>query len=268
MHVCLVDAAGNTLVHKNIEARPERFLNLIGPYREGLAVTAECMFAWYWLADLCQQEQITFVLGHALYMKAIHGGKVKNDKIDSQKIALLLRCGMLAQAYAYPRAMRAPGHPQAMFAVELMMDHLAETIGMDPLEFRLMNETSNVRKEMLKVGAELIGWKENRKKGGESPGTIKRGFGIGAGDWGNGGGRATIQVNVYRNGTIEVVSGAQDIGPGYRVFNKGTVGNNKPARDHRVFKPLQGKAVHGYQNRGLSYKGRTDPLIRNGYATV
>jgi transposase len=107
MHVCLVDAAGSTLVHKNIEARPERFLNLVRPYRAGLAVAAECMFAWYWLADLCQQESITFILGHALYMKAIHGGKVKNDKIDSQKIAMLLRGGMLPQVYAYPRAMRA-----------------------------------------------------------------------------------------------------------------------------------------------------------------
>jgi xanthine dehydrogenase YagR molybdenum-binding subunit len=71
---------------------------------------------------------------------------------------------------------------------------------------------------MLKVGAELIGWKDNRKKGGQWPGTIKRGFGIGAGDWGNGGGRATIQLNVYRNGTVEVLSGAQDIGSGYRTM--------------------------------------------------
>jgi transposase len=47
------------------------------------------------------------VLGHALYMKAIHGGKAKNDKIDSQKIAALLRGGMLPQAYAYPAQMRA-----------------------------------------------------------------------------------------------------------------------------------------------------------------
>jgi hypothetical protein len=30
-------------------------------------------------------------LGHALYMKAIHGGKAKNDKIDSHKIAVLVR---------------------------------------------------------------------------------------------------------------------------------------------------------------------------------
>jgi transposase len=46
-------------------------------------------------------------LGHALYMKAIHGGKAKNDKIDAHKIAVLLRGGMLPQAYVYPADMRA-----------------------------------------------------------------------------------------------------------------------------------------------------------------
>jgi transposase len=107
MHVCIVDHLGQTKVHKNIDAHPDRFLPLIRPYREGLVVAAECMFAWYWLADLCAAEQIPFVLGHALYMKAIHGGKAKNDKIDSQKIALLLKGGMLPVAYAYPKAMRA-----------------------------------------------------------------------------------------------------------------------------------------------------------------
>jgi transposase len=65
------------------------------------------MFTWYWLADLCAREKIPFVLGHALYMKAIHGGKVKNDKIDSAKIAGLLRAGMLPQAYVYPAEMRS-----------------------------------------------------------------------------------------------------------------------------------------------------------------
>jgi transposase len=64
------------------------------------------MFAWYWLADLCHAEDIPFVLGHALYMKAIHGGKTKNDKIDAFKIATLLRGGTLAQAYVYPKGMR------------------------------------------------------------------------------------------------------------------------------------------------------------------
>jgi transposase len=70
-------------------------------------VAVECIFTWYWLADLCAQAGIPFVLGHALYMKALHGGKAKNDKIDSQKIAALLRGGMLPQAYVYPAEMRA-----------------------------------------------------------------------------------------------------------------------------------------------------------------
>lgn len=117
----------------------------------------------------------------------------------------------------YPRAMRAPGHPQALFAIELMMDLMAERVGMDPLQFRILNETSDIRREMLKVGADLIGW-SNRQPNGASPGPIKRGYGIGATDWGNGRGRATIGVNVYRNGTIEVLSGAQDIGTGYRTM--------------------------------------------------
>jgi transposase len=40
-------------------------------------------------------------------MKAIHGGKATNDKIDAQNIAVLLRGGMLPQAYVYPAEMRA-----------------------------------------------------------------------------------------------------------------------------------------------------------------
>jgi len=64
------------------------------------------LFCWYWLADLCAREQIAFILGHALYMKAIHGGKAKNDKIDAGKIARLLRGGALPQAYVYPAGMR------------------------------------------------------------------------------------------------------------------------------------------------------------------
>ena len=41
-----------------------------------------------------------FVLRHALYMKAILGGETKHDKIDSEKIASLLRAKMLPMAYA------------------------------------------------------------------------------------------------------------------------------------------------------------------------
>jgi transposase len=107
MYVCILSQDGEIVMHKNMKAAPEPFLKAIAPYRDGLVVAVECIFTWYWLADLCAHEGIGFVLGHALYMKAIHGGKAKNDKIDSHKIAVLLRGGMLPQAYVYPAEMRA-----------------------------------------------------------------------------------------------------------------------------------------------------------------
>ena len=107
MYICILDGTGETVSHQNIRTDPEAFLSVIAAYREDIVVAVECMFTWYWIADLCASEGIPFVLGHALYMKAIHGGKSKNDKIDSHKIAVLLRGGMLPQSYVYPARMRA-----------------------------------------------------------------------------------------------------------------------------------------------------------------
>jgi transposase len=107
MYLCVLDQSGQILLHRNLPAQPQRFLDAIAAYRQDIVVCAECMFSWYWLADLCATEKIPFILGHALYMRAIHGGKAKNDKIDSHKIAALLRAGMIPQAYVYPAEMRA-----------------------------------------------------------------------------------------------------------------------------------------------------------------
>jgi transposase len=107
MYLCSLHRDGEILVHRNMSAGPEPFLKAIAPYREDVVVCVECIFTWYWLADLCAREGLPFVLGHALSMQAIHGGKAKNDKIDAQKIAVLLRGGMLPQAYVYPAEMRA-----------------------------------------------------------------------------------------------------------------------------------------------------------------
>lgn len=107
MYVCILDPHGTKLVHKNLPITPEALLRVIAPYREEMVVAVECMFTWYGLADLCAKEGIAFVLGHARYMKAIHGGKTKNDTIDADKIAVLLRGGMLPQAYVYPAEMRS-----------------------------------------------------------------------------------------------------------------------------------------------------------------
>ena len=75
LHLCVLEQAGSVVFDKNLPSRPDAFLQAIAPFRDGLVVGAECMFAWYWLADLCQAEKIPFALGHALYVKAIHGGK-------------------------------------------------------------------------------------------------------------------------------------------------------------------------------------------------
>jgi len=106
LYVCILNSQGETVVHKNIKANPNALLNLITPYQDNLVIGVECMFSWYWVADLCCEKGIAFILGHALYMRAIHGGKAKNDKIDSFKIATLMRGGMFPEAYIYPREMR------------------------------------------------------------------------------------------------------------------------------------------------------------------
>src|SRR5712664_520313 len=107
IYLCILNQDGEILMHRNMPAVPDAFLKAIAPYREDLVVCVEFIFTWYWLAELCAREGLPFVLGHALSMKAIHGGKAKNDKIDAQKIAVLLRGGLLPQASVSPAEMRA-----------------------------------------------------------------------------------------------------------------------------------------------------------------
>ncbi len=107
LYLCILDGEGKTVLHRNLPCRREAFLAAIAPYRGGLVVGCECLFAWYWLADLCEEEGIAFVLGHALGMRSIYGLKTKNDKLDSWKIAQLLRGGNFPLAYVYPRRFRS-----------------------------------------------------------------------------------------------------------------------------------------------------------------
>ena len=107
MYICTVGQDGVVLLHRSLPCDPVRFLLAIAPFREDLVVAVECVYSWYWLADLCAREGIIFVLGHALYMKAIHGAKAKSDRVDSEKTAVLVRGGLMPVAYAYPADMRA-----------------------------------------------------------------------------------------------------------------------------------------------------------------
>jgi transposase len=107
MYICIINAEGEILFHENAPVNADILLEVIEPYLPDIVICVECIFTWYWIADFCEERDIPFVLGHALYMKAIHGSKTKNDKIDSKKIAMLLRAGMVPTAYVYPRGLRS-----------------------------------------------------------------------------------------------------------------------------------------------------------------
>ena len=106
LHLCVLDSTGSVVADRKLPCHFDSVLQAIEPYRQDLVVGVECMFGWYWLADRCAEHSIPFVLGHALYMKLIHGAKAKNDRLDAHKIARLLKGGNFPMAYVYPRGMR------------------------------------------------------------------------------------------------------------------------------------------------------------------
>ncbi len=122
------------------------------------------------------------------------------------------------------RAMRAPRHPQSCAVMEAAMDDLAEKLGIDPLEFRLKNLPPNdfktpIYEAEVKIGAELIGWSQNRKPRGQGgKGPIKRGLGMALHTWGGGGTQdKQVSCTINPDGSVEVRSAIQDLGTGART---------------------------------------------------
>lgn len=115
-------------------------------------------------------------------------------------------------------AFRAPGHPQGCFALEQAIDELAERLQVDPLALRDKFDESPVRREERRIGAERIGWSRRHKPGADTGGTIKRGLGVAQSVWY----RlinldSACEVRVTRDGSVELLSGVQDIGGGIRT---------------------------------------------------
>ena len=126
-------------------------------------------------------------------------------------------------------AMRAPGHPQASFAMESIMDDLAAKLGLDPIEFRKKNLTDPTYTRQLDRGAKEIAWEKRPKTpgGGAAYGphkSLKRGYGCGLATWG-GGGYPVCQVDVFikPDGAIAVQVGTQDLGTGVRTYTAAIV---------------------------------------------
>jgi xanthine dehydrogenase YagR molybdenum-binding subunit len=123
------------------------------------------------------------------------------------------------------RAMRAPRHPQSCLLTEAAMDDLADKLGMDPIELRLKNLDPNdfhtaIYEAEVKIGSELIGWREKRKPRGQTgTGPIRHGMGMGLHQWGGGGTRdKKVSCTINADGSVELRSATQDIGTGARTI--------------------------------------------------
>jgi len=134
------------------------------------------------------------------------------------------------------RPFRAPGHPQGAWALEQMMDSLAEKIGLDPVEFRLRNiplvsqgregrppYTVTGLRQCLEKGAEAFKWQatlERIKKQNSQPGHVKQGAGLAGCLWiaGAGGPPSTVTIKLFRDGSVNLNMGASDIGTGTKTI--------------------------------------------------
>lgn len=119
-------------------------------------------------------------------------------------------------------AMRAPGHPQASFAIESIVDELACKAGLDPLEVRLANLAHDAAwvRQLQRVARE-IGWAEhpNRTAPGKPEGRWCTGIGFGVSQWGGGGGdECVVDVRIERDGSVSSAVGTQDLGTGSRTM--------------------------------------------------
>ncbi len=127
------------------------------------------------------------------------------------------------------RAFRAPGHPQASFGIESILDELAYQMGKDPLELRLANLPEKGRADwarQLERCAREIGWYQHphRTAPGKPTEPVMTGIGFAVSVWGGGGGKeCVVEVRISRDASLAVLCGTQDLGTGTRTYMAGIV---------------------------------------------
>jgi xanthine dehydrogenase YagR molybdenum-binding subunit len=119
------------------------------------------------------------------------------------------------------RAMRAPGHPQASFGIESLIDELCSRLGLDQLEVRKKNLADPVYHRQLDRVAREIGWADHPHKSGPPRAVpeLATGIGFGVATWGGGGRRACqVDVRIEPDGSVVAACGTQDLGTGTRTY--------------------------------------------------
>ena len=140
--------------------------------------------------------------------------RVPNVRIDAYDVVI-----NMSKTAAY----RAPGTPQASFAAESLVNELCELIGMDPMEFRLLNgSTTGDRRhdgpvfprtgnlECMRAIESSPHFRTPLER--EGPNGKKRGRGMASGFWGGIGNRSSVTISVNSDGVVSLVEGNPDIG--------------------------------------------------------
>jgi xanthine dehydrogenase YagR molybdenum-binding subunit len=164
------------------------------------------------------------------------------------------------------RAMRAPGHPQASYAIECLMDDLAHKLNLDPLAFRKQNLRDKTYHRQLDRGAKEIGWERRNKIAGAADGSVKRGIGCAVGTWGGGGNnQCKVDVTVARDGSVLVAVGSQDLGTGTRTFTRAIVAEELGLQLKDVTEKI-GNSTLGSANAsgGSTTSASLSPSVKNG----
>ncbi len=115
-------------------------------------------------------------------------------------------------------AYRAPGATNAAFAAETVIDEICEKIGMDPLEFRVLNSAKEGDIRIDGPPTPHVGFVETVEAAKDHPHYSaplegeNRGRGVASGYWPNFGMKSSVVINVTADGTISLVEGSTDIG--------------------------------------------------------
>ena len=163
-------------------------------------------------------------------------------------------------------AMRAPGHPEASFAMESLMDELSYKIKMDPMEFRKKNLRDPVYHRQLDRGAKAIGWERRNPVAGGNSGVLKRGMGCAVGTWGGGGNDACkVDVTIGRDGSVLVAVGTQDLGTGTRTFTRAIVAEEFGLQIADIKEEIGSSKLGGANDSGGSTTAASlSPSVKDG----
>jgi transposase len=104
--VAIVDHAGAVQRNRNLPNDPAELTAILGMLPAGTPVAFEAAYGWGWLADLLDDLQLEAHLVHPSRCKAIASARLKNDKVDAETLAQLLRADLLPEAWIAPQHVR------------------------------------------------------------------------------------------------------------------------------------------------------------------